>query len=166
MSPNCRSISGRQSTLAPPSQSMKKPWDLGSSGAKATRLTPRMRLAIMVAPTTRAPLFPALAKASPLPWARARRPTAMELSGFSFKTALGSSSMVRASLQSKISIWASWGERPSSLAQARSFSLSPARASWMPSSVWAWAQPRKISPGALSPPKASTMIFIPAPPVT
>ena len=45
-------------------QTMKGVLAVGSTGAKATRFTPFMRLTSMVAPTVRAPLLPALAKAS------------------------------------------------------------------------------------------------------
>ena len=67
-----------QSTLAPLSISIKKPLSLGITGANATRLTPLIRLTIIVAPTTRAPEFPAERNASPSPAASFFSPSAME----------------------------------------------------------------------------------------
>ena len=73
--------------MAPLSMSIKKPLLPGTMGANATRLIPLIRLTIMVAPTTSAPLLPADTKASPFPWATRRRPSAMEESFFSFMIA-------------------------------------------------------------------------------
>ena len=131
---------------------------MGSTGAKAMRFTPFILFTIMVAPTANAPLFPALAKASPPPSQRARSPTAMELPDLALSTLSGSSSIVSTSVQCRTSILLKLPSSPSSLALLRSLSLSPATLMSMPSSSMARAQPKSISPGALSPPKPSTIM--------
>ena len=117
-------------------------------------------MTIIVAPKARAPLFPALAKASPLPSLRACIPTAMELSDFDLSTLSGSSSMVSTSVQCRTSILLKLPSIPSSLALLKSLSLSPDTLISMPSTSIARAQPSSISPGALSPPKPSTIMRI------
>ena len=154
--PNCSSISGRHSLFAPPSASMKKPSDFGMSGANATRLTPLMRLTSNVAPTTSAPLLPADANASPLPSAKARRPTAIELCFLARVIAVGSSSIVMTSGQSMIS--KSETLTFSFSAAALIFFSSPVKTICTWSSSAARRQPFIISSGALSPPNASIMI--------
>ena len=67
MKANCSRYSGVHSAVAPQSMSTMLPVALGTTGAKAARRMPRIRLTIRVAADSRAPVDPAETKASPLP---------------------------------------------------------------------------------------------------
>ena len=90
MTPKESSISGRQSAFAPASTRRNLDFGVGIMVAIAGRFTPLMRLVIKVPPTAMAPVLPADTKASPFPSARARSPTAREVSEFSLSTEVGS----------------------------------------------------------------------------
>ena len=152
---NCSSISGRHSTLAPESISIKGPLSPGISAAKAARDTPLIRLTRKVAPIIRAPVLPALTKASPSPAARRRSPSAIEQFFFSLRMLLGSSSIPMTSGASKMAIPSR--EMPFSCATRRISSSRPTRATSTLYSSWASAAPLITSSGALSPPNASTI---------
>lgn len=124
----------------------------------AARLTPGSRLAISVAPVSRAPVEPALTSASPSPAASSRSATTIDESFLCRTAEVGSShiSMVSAAcftVMPAISM-------PFSRAQAPIFSSSPTAMISTPSSFTAAAAPSNSSFGALSPPMASKMIFM------
>ena len=124
----------------------------------AVRRTPLRRLTISEAPTTSAPVLPAETKASPLPSLSACMPTAIELSAYSLSRVVGSASTGIIPCASKISMPSSG--RLCSLAHCSILSRSPTSRICTPYSRCACSEPSIIASGALSPPKASTMIFI------
>ena len=157
--PNCWSISGRTSILAPLSMSSTGPFDVGITGAKAGRFTPLIRFTIRVDPIISAPLLPAVRNASPPPSASSLSPTAIDELFFDFIISPASSSIVMtsgASLSSKPS-----NDKPFSSAVFFIISIFPtstiSRSSYLSLQI---VQPFIISRGALSPPNASTMTFI------
>ena len=158
MIPNCISISGRQSTLAPPSIRIRWPFAVGRIGARAGRFIPLSLFAINVEPTTSAPVLPAETKASPLPSARACKPTAMEQSFLLLIISVGSSwisitdSVCIMDILSRLRLFFS-------AVSLIIFSF-PVRVTSTPSSATALAAPSITAKGALSPPNASTIIFI------
>ena len=114
-----------------------------------------MRLTISVAPVSSAPVEPAETTASPFPSRRRFSATVMEESFLRRVAVLGSSSMVTISRASTISNWQiSSGFRQRSISSFR-----PTSTTSTPSSFRARSAPFTISPGALSPPMASTMIL-------
>jgi len=139
------------------------PVALGTTGAKAARRMPRIRLTIRVAADSRAPVDPAETKASPFPSLSRFRPTVMEESGFSLKARAGLSSMSMTWLAGTISM--PWGGAwwPSLARQAVMSSVRPVRRISTPRSFWARRAPSMGAWGALSPPMASTIIFIGVP---
>ncbi len=156
--PNCHSISGLQPTLAPASISMKQPLLFGITGAKAMRLMPFMRFTMNVEPMVSAPLLPPETNASPSPTARRLKPSAIDEFDFDLSISPASSSMVITSGASAISMPSSGILLPSA---AERISLSrPVSSIFIPRPLTASAHPFIISRGALSPPKASTIIFI------
>ena len=160
MVPKALSISGRHSTLAPQSSSRKCCFAPGMGVASAGRLTPLTVRTRRLVPTCSAPVEPAETKASPSPFFSMVRPLTM-LESVLWRTALtGSSCMVISSLQSTMAK----GERSMlcCFAQASSLSLSPSSVRVIPSpnSFTASAAPCNTHSGALSPPMASTKMFI------
>ena len=153
------------SALAPQSQRTARPPAVGIWGPMAARRMPRMRLTTSVAPESSAPVDPAETKASPAPSFSRFNPTVREESGFCLKAMAGSSAISTTSLASLISTPAGRLFWPQA---STAFSTSAVRPTRMISTPWfrlASSAPRTISSGALSPPIASTMIFmLPAPP--
>ncbi len=147
-----------QSTFAPPSISIKQPSLFGITGANAILLIPLIRLTIKVEPTTKAPLLPAEIKASPSFAANRCKPSAIEHFDLDFIISPAWSSIVITSGTSAISILLS--EMSFSFATRRISFSRPVRSMSTSNFSTAMAQPFKISSGALSPPKASTMNFI------
>ena len=116
------------------------------------------RLTIKVLPTTSAAVLPAEINPSPTPSATAFKPTDIELSVFDLITHFGSSCI-------EITLWASNISTPlkSYLFSLAHFSISsrlPERIISIPHFSRALKAPSIIAFGALSPPKASTIIFI------
>ena len=124
----------------------------GSTGARAARRMPGMRLAVSVAPVSRAPVLPADTTASPSPARSILSATAMLESFLRRVAVLGSSSMVMTSRASTMSAFAS-PTRGSIL------SFWPMSVTSTPSSLAALSAPRTGELGALSPPMASISIL-------
>ena len=79
------------------------PFPVGTTGARAARRMPRMRLTSRVAAASRAPVEPAETKASPLPSLSRLSPTVREESFFSRKAVAGLSHISTTSLAWAIS---------------------------------------------------------------
>ena len=152
------------SALAPQSHSTIRPAAVGIWGPMAARRMPRMRLTTSVAPESRAPVDPAETKASPAPSRRSFNPTVREESGLSLKAMAGSSAISTTSVASLISTPAGRLLTPQASTALRISAVRPTRVSSTPCFRLASRAPRTISSGALSPPMASTMIFMPVPP--
>ena len=160
MVPKAFSISGRHSTLAPQSSSRKFCLAPGIGVASAGRFTPLTVRTIKLVPTCSAPVEPADTKASASPFLSIVSALTIPESVL-WRTALtGSSSMVMFSVQGM-----TVNCDKSMLFLAAQLSMagwSPKRTSSIPSpnSAFACAAPCKTHKGALSPPMASTRIFI------
>ena len=126
--------------------------------ASAARLIPLIRLTKRDAPTTIAPVLPAETKASPSPEASIFMPTAIVQSSYDLTTSVGSTSTGMTFSTSVIEMRSS-GIRFFWHTSRMIFSLPQAMMS-TPYSFTAMAQPLRTSSGALSPPKASTMILM------
>ena len=152
--------SGVPSAVAPQSMSTIFPFAVGTTGASAARRMPRMRLMSRVAAESSAPVEPAETKASPFLALSRFRPTVMEESGLSLKARAGLSSMVMTSLAGAIST--PWGRSvlPSLFRQSRMTASGPVKIISTPKSSAARRAPSTGARGALSPPMASTIIFI------
>ena len=123
-----------------------------------------MRLTTRVAPASRAPVDPAETKASPSPSRSIRRPTVREESFFRLKAVAGSSEISTTSDASRISTPAGRVFPPAASTARRTSAVLPTRITSVPYCSWASSAPWTTARGALSPPMASTMIFIPNPP--
>ena len=121
-------------------------------------LTPLILFVISVAPTVTAPVLPAETNASPLPSLSSLKPTAILESAFSLSTDFASSVIVITPFVSTISVFLS--VILFSLTHLLILSSSPTRIISTPNSSTASIEPFMISRGALSPPNASTIIFI------
>ena len=142
------------------------PPPVGTTGAMAARRMPRMRLTISVAADNSAPVLPAETKAAPSPFFSRFRPTVREESFFSLKAVAGLSHISTTSEAWTISSPGGSSPMPSSLSTLRMSSPRPTRMTSTPSSRTAARAPRTLETGALSPPMASTMIFICSPPLS
>ena len=127
----------------------------GSTGARAARRIPCMRLTVSVAPVSSAPVLPAETTASPFPSLSIVSATAIDESFLRRVAVLGSSSMVITSLAFTTSI----SPQPSASRQALTLSSMPTSVTSTPSSLFALTAPFTISSGALSPPIASMIIL-------
>ena len=79
--------------MAPQSMSTAPPFPVGTTGARAARRMPLIRLVTRVAPDSSAPVEPAETKASPAPSLRRVSPTVREESFF-FRNAVAGSSHI------------------------------------------------------------------------
>ena len=136
---------------------MKLPLSPGSIGDGAILLMPLIRLTMKVAPMTSAPVLPADTKASPLPSESRLSPRAIEEFLPDFIISFGSSCISKTSSVWTISM--PLRLRPFSAAHFFIFSSLPVSMMLTPSSRTALSQPFITSRGALSPPKASTIIL-------
>ena len=142
---NCTSHSGCTSALAPASSStVGVDPGTGIGVAIAGRFTPLMRPIRSSAEAIVAPVLPAEIIADALP-SRTASAARTSVESFFVRTAApGSSSIAISSLAGMSGMSASWTR-----------SGGPTSTTGMPSST-AWRTPARISPGALSPPMAST----------
>ena len=124
----------------------------------AARPTPLSLFTSRLAPVKRAPVFPALTKASPFPSASICRPVIIEESFFPRKTAIGSSSMVMT--EEVCTISKPLISQAYCLAIRRSSSRLPTKTKLALHSPAADTTPRRTSRGALSPPIISTITRI------
>ena len=160
MKANCSRYSGVHSAVAPQSMSTAPPLAVGTTGAMAARRMPRTRLTSSVAAESRAPVLPALTKASPLPSFRRLSPTVREESFFSRKAVAGLSQISTTSEAWAISSPAGSSLSPISSSTRRISSPRPTSTTSTPCSRTAASAPLTLEAGALSPPMASTIIFI------
>ena len=160
MVPKVLIISARHSALAPQSSSRNGCLSVGICAASAGRLMPLSVRTIRLVATCSAPVDPAETKASASPFLSMVKPRIM-LESFFWRAALtGSSSIVMTSGQSMSSNGARSME--SSAAAFFRVSAGPSRAMVMPwpNSCAACAAPCSTAFGALSPPMASSKIFM------
>ena len=146
--------------MAPASMRMAPPFPVGTTGARAARRMPLMRLMSRVAAPSRAPVDPADTKASPSPFFSRFSPTVREESFFSRKAVAGLSQISTTSEAWAISTPAGRSWMPLSLSTFRISSPRPTRVMSTPYALLAWMAPMTGAWGALSPPMASTMIFM------
>ena len=151
------------SAVAPQSMSTAPPAPVGTTGARAARRIPRIRLTSRVAADRMAPVLPAETNASAAPFFSRLRPTVREESFFSLKAVAGLSHISTTSEAWAISTPGGRSSTPSSLSTFRISSPRPTRTTSTPSSRTALSAPRTLETGALSPPMASTMIFMQLP---
>ena len=154
------------SALAPQSQRTARPPNTGITGPIAARRRPRIRLTTKVAPASSAPVEPAETKASPWPSLRRFRPTVREESFFTLKAVAGSSQISTTSLASRISTPLGRVVSPQASTHLRMSAARPTSKMSTPKVLWASNAPWTTAAGALSPPMASTMIFMPVPPLS
>ena len=121
---------------------------------------PLIRLVTRVAPDSRAPVEPAETKASPSPSLSKFRPTVREESFFLRKAVAGSSHISTTSLAWVTATPAGRSLMPLAARVLRMSSPRPTRMISTPYSLLAWMAPITGAWGALSPPIASTMIFM------
>ena len=136
------------------------PFPVGTTGASAARRMPLIRFATRVAPDSSAPVEPAETKASPSPAFSRFSPTVSEESFFFRKAVAGSSHISTTSLAWDTATPAGRSLMPLSARTLRMSSPLPTRMISTPYSLLAWMAPITGASGALSPPMASTMIFI------
>ena len=121
---------------------------------------PLIRLVTRVAPDSSAPVDPAETKASPSPSLRRFSPTVREESFFFRKAVAGSSHTSTTSLAWVTATPAGRSLMPLPASTLRISSPLPTRMMSTPYSLLAWMAPITGAWGALSPPMASTMIFM------
>ena len=131
----------------------------GSTGASAARRMPRMRRTISVAPVSSAPVEPAETTASPSPSRSMFSATVMDASFLWRVAVLGLSLMVMTSLAGRTVI-CPFPAAPQAARHGRTASSRPTSTMSTPNSFCASTAPCTMACGALSPPMASTMIFI------
>ena len=136
------------------------PVAVGITGAMAARRMPWMRLVMRVAPVSSAPVEPADTMASPPPFFSSVRPTPMDVSFFRRNTVAGSSHISTVSVVGITAAPSGRAVRPHALTASRMAASSPVNTMSAPKRFCACSAPLTISSGALSPPMASTMIFM------
>ena len=164
MQPNCSRNSGVHSAFAPASMRMAWPSFVGRTGENAARRIPRMRLTSSVAAVSSAPVLPAEMNAScrrPAP--AFLHPARAKSSDRCFTTAAGSQCMSTTSSALASSTPSGSVSQPWAFMLARISAPRPTRTICTPNSFAASSAPRTTASGALSPPIASRMIFMPVP---
>ena len=133
---------------------------VGITGAMAARRMPWIRLVMRVAPVSSAPVEPADTMASPPPFFSSVSPTPIEVSFFRRNTVAGSSHISTVSAVGMMAAPSGSSVRPQARTASRMAASSPVNTMSTPKRFCACSAPLTISCGALSPPMASTMIFM------